>query len=74
MPSDDSVHTPVAIMDLYQFAVMPPYRGWKSGRLAIATRSVRNRRGLDGGQFLLAGIRLKAGMTDCELRHDQLTA
>ena len=33
--------------------------------LPIATRSVCNRRGLDGGQFLLAGIRLKAGMTDC---------
>ena len=33
--------------------------------LPMATRSVCNRRGLDGGQFLLAGIRLKAGMTDC---------
>ena len=33
--------------------------------LPIATLSVCNRRGLDGGRFLLAGIRLKAGMTVC---------
>ena len=31
--------------------------------LPIATRSVCNCRGLDGGQFLLAGIRLKAEIT-----------
>ena len=62
-------------MVYYQFAVMPPYRGLKECPACHSQPGLYATAGdWMGGQFLLAGIRLKAGMTDCELRHDQLTA
>ena len=72
IPKPSSAYTVLAHPDahdalaLYQFAVMPPYRGLKECTACHSHPVCIQPPG--------TGFRLKAGMTDCELRHDQLTA